>query len=292
MGIAGTVFTTKVQCDILVPIIPLFWHSTDHPMQAMAARTIGAFRVAVKKLEHHYSSSHTTPEPIRANEDDICPYPRHYSDSAGIQQEFTYDTDQPHRKQLIFYGKSNGGRNICLKFVRRYSREAHVFCASKGHAPELIAFESLSGGWNMVVMEVIDIHRGPSPRRTGSYQQFHYDMRGILSLKRPIATLIKQLHAKGYVHGDVRAANLFVQVDDDEEVTPKTNFKLIDFDWAGRIGEAKYPMYVNRQGIRRPQNARDGREILKTDDLEMLKFLFPFQQPTASGQKRKRKRKK
>ncbi|KAG2357032.1 hypothetical protein BDR07DRAFT_398588 [Suillus spraguei] len=39
IGFAGSVFIEKVRSDVLVPIIiiPLFWHSTDLRMQAMAA---------------------------------------------------------------------------------------------------------------------------------------------------------------------------------------------------------------------------------------------------------------
>ncbi|KAI6042184.1 hypothetical protein EDC04DRAFT_2564569, partial [Pisolithus marmoratus] len=52
---------------------------------------------------------------------------------------------------------------ICIKFVTRYSANAHRFCASKGHAPELIAFEKLPSRWYMVIMEALDIAEGPSP---------------------------------------------------------------------------------------------------------------------------------
>ncbi|KAI6044470.1 hypothetical protein EDC04DRAFT_2561304, partial [Pisolithus marmoratus] len=53
---------------------------------------------------------------------------------------------------------------ICIKFVKRYSANAHWFCASKGHAPELLMIKKLPGGWYMVIMEALDIAEGPSPR--------------------------------------------------------------------------------------------------------------------------------
>ncbi|KAG1895096.1 uncharacterized protein F5891DRAFT_984546 [Suillus fuscotomentosus] len=65
IGFSGSVFNEKVQSDVLVPIIPLFWHSTDLHMQVMAARTFGALKIAVEKLTNLYSR----PIPSLAPED-------------------------------------------------------------------------------------------------------------------------------------------------------------------------------------------------------------------------------
>ena len=56
--------------------------------------------------------------------------------------------------KLIFRGKiSDTHEKICIKFVQCYSAEVHKFCASINCAPRLLGFESLDGGWYMVVME-------------------------------------------------------------------------------------------------------------------------------------------
>ncbi|KAG1767473.1 hypothetical protein EV702DRAFT_1146694 [Suillus placidus] len=247
IGFAGSVFTENVQSDVLVPIIPLFWHSTDLHMQVMAARTFGALKIAIEKLTHLYSQ----PIPPLKPEDPSlgCPYPRSYTTSTGQIQEFSYDETQSLRGQLIFFGKTVGdavGRKICIKFVRHYSREAHDFCASKGHAPELIAYKPLAGGWNVVVMDALDI----------------------TPLKEAITSLIQELHNynDGYVHGDLRDTNLFVRDNKD--------FMLLDFDWAGPIEKARYPIYVNRINIRRPDGAWDGEKIVAKHDLDMLEYIF------------------
>jgi hypothetical protein len=247
-------------------------------MKTMAVRTLAAFKAAVKKLK---ALTTTTSKPLRGYGTIICPYPRNYVDSDGILQEFTYDKDQPSRERLIFYGtNTSGGARICVKFARRYSPHAHRFCASKGHAPQLIAFNPLPGGWNMIVMGVIDISFFPF--RAGSYQHFMPSIPGILLMKESITTLIKGLHAKGYVHGDVRGANIFVQVPEDHEGTVISNFMLVDFDWAGPVGETRYPLGVNQFDIYRPKNARGGNKILPDDDLAMLKSLFPLKRKQES----------
>ncbi|KAG1717211.1 hypothetical protein EDB19DRAFT_1654662, partial [Suillus lakei] len=118
IGFAGSVFIEKVQCDVLVPVIPLFWHSRDLHMQVMAARTFGALKIAIEKLTNLYS--HPIP-PLEPEDTSLgCPYPRSYINSTGHIQEFSYDETQILRDQLIFFGNTVGdvaGSKICIKFV-------------------------------------------------------------------------------------------------------------------------------------------------------------------------------
>lgn len=54
----------------------------------------------------------------------------------------------------------------------------------------------------------------------------------------------------------------------------EAGFMLFDFDWAGKIGEVRYPYNVNRQDIWRPDAVRD-KELVKADhDMQMLGSLF------------------
>jgi RIO-like serine/threonine protein kinase len=48
-----------------------------------------------------------------------------------------------------------------------------------------------------------------------------------------VRELLRELHQSGYVHGGIRSVNIFVG--DSEE-----DFRLLDFNWAGPIGEARY----------------------------------------------------
>jgi len=244
-------------------------------MQVIAGRTFGALKIAIQSLKDLYS----TPIPfLKPGElTPKCPYQQHYMQSPDIRQEFSYDEVQSDRNQLIFYGETVKGetpRKICIKFVRQYSPEAHNFCARKGHAPELIAYEHLPGGWNMVVMDVLQIHDGDQPpQHAGPYVPFSriYPL-DLQPMEKAVTALIHDLHAYGYVHGDLRNNNFFVQ--DDGQVLTTANFMLLDFDWAGPIHKACYPMHVNRVGIHRPHDARDGTEIKVEHDLEMLRYIF------------------
>jgi hypothetical protein len=63
-----------------------------------------------------------------------------------------------------------------------------------------------------------------------------------------------------------------------------SKFMLVDFDWAGPVGKTRYPLGVNRFDIYRPENARDGHQILPEDDLDVL---FPQKRKRESTPDRK-----
>jgi hypothetical protein len=53
-------------------------------------------------------------------------------------------------EKLLCKAKTQDGNCICIKFVHRYGRDVHIWCAEKGFAPNLIAFKVLPGGWHIV----------------------------------------------------------------------------------------------------------------------------------------------
>jgi hypothetical protein len=177
--------------------------------------------------------------------------------SAILQSDSDEDAMQVEDEKLLF-----------IKFVQQYSEKAHDYCASQGCSPRLLGYETLAGGWIMVVMEAVDV---------SVYLPFVKS--GLLSptfpadreLRPAVARLVEGLHNEGYVHGDLRDANLLVSTDGRQE----SMFMLVDFDWAGMAGVVKYPANVSRIGIRRPEGAVDGQLIEKAHDLEMLSYFLP-----------------
>ncbi|KAH7907994.1 hypothetical protein BJ138DRAFT_1103866 [Hygrophoropsis aurantiaca] len=57
-----------------------------------------------------------------------------------------------------------------------------------------------------------------------------------LPLINAINDKLVKMHEAGYVHGDVRDANIMVSKNDEDEAC----FMLINFSGAGKIGEARY----------------------------------------------------
>ncbi|KAF8346757.1 hypothetical protein F5887DRAFT_831751, partial [Amanita rubescens] len=75
------------------------------------------------------------------------------------------------------------------------------------------------------------------------------------------------LHQKGFVHGDIQQANILIEKE--SLTSDDVKIHLIDFDWAGPIGEAKYPADVNKITVRRPDGVEGGGFITKQQDIEM-----------------------
>jgi serine/threonine protein kinase len=69
------------------------------------------------------------------------------------------------------------------------------------------------------------------------------------------------LHEINYVFGDLRLQNVMVHED---------KIKLVDFDWAGIHGQAKYPAQMNMENIRWPQGVGPREIMLKKHDIDML----------------------
>ncbi|KAG2064390.1 hypothetical protein BDR04DRAFT_1084399 [Suillus decipiens] len=198
-----------------------------------------------------------------------CLYPRSYTNHS---QKFAYNETQILGDRLVFFGEtlSNvAGKKICIKFVRHYSPEAHEFCGNQGHAPKLITYNQLAGGWNMVIMDALDIDN--NLRRSRSHRLLsEIAVSDRQPLKEVITSLIQGLHKHGYVHGDLHATNFVVG--------DKKQLMLLDFNWAGPIEKTYYPMFVNRKDIRRPDGAWDGQKIAPQHDLDMLDYLFHSEQ--------------
>ncbi|KAG1853978.1 hypothetical protein F4604DRAFT_1591359 [Suillus subluteus] len=259
---AGAVWTLRPAVQILSSPLVFNYHSTDTENQITATRHMAAFRKAVKLLERYYETlppeselTNTLSHPI------LFPYPTSFTsldDGSKIYFKYTeqLDEDGGMSKRLIFFGTLTEGPVICIKFVRRYSQDAHLHCASSGFAPRLRGFEKLPGGWYMVVMDKLvsyDVladlpHTDRLPR----------------SVFEAIRKQLKTLHACQLVHGDIRDTNILVKKDN------RTKFMIIDFDWAGVEEVVRYPPYVNYTKIKRPNDARDGLLVKAAHDDAML----------------------
>ena len=141
---------------------------------------------------------------------------------------------------------------ILVKFSQKYSKELHEFCALRNHAPQLLAFEELPGGWLGIAMEyfptAVHIDESPSLIKHGE------------TWMKQIDEIVSTLHEHGYVHGDLRVPNFIV----DEE-----RLLLIDFDWGGKEGQATFP---DAELLPMLRANRDVELIEKEDDRNVVAF--------------------
>ncbi|GLB38821.1 hypothetical protein LshimejAT787_0506860 [Lyophyllum shimeji] len=244
MSFAGATWTDRPNLQVLSPALPFHMHHSDTNLRTVAARHLGAYRRALDSLMKYYRNE----LPL------ITASPSLHGLSVRV-----YITED----KLLFAGRlKDGGGNICVKFAHRYSKDAHAFCASIGAAPRLLGFEVIPGGWVMVVMELLG-------EDYVDYFDFRhrrdFDRERTRALLDEVNHSLTQLHNAGFVHGDIRDINLMVSKGGEAK------FRLVDFDWAGRAGEVRYPMNVHAgDDLWRPDGAYDGELITTQHDLEMF----------------------
>ena len=258
VGFASMMWTDRPHLEVLAPVLPLFYHHTDVGMWERAARYFGAGKKAIYALKHYYQ--HTLPSINNLQPEDrpnpAYPYQTEYTSlKDSSKHRFKYIC-KLHEDKLIFRAIRMRGNDICIKFVHQYSRDVHLKCSALGFAPTLHGFESLPGGWYMVVMDFVD----------GTYELLE-DSPFKLSFSTEVGEKLASLHQAGYVHGDIRATNIMVKKNGEQGIM------LLDCDWAGVIGEIRYPMNVNVTDVRRPEGAIDKQLILAKHDMAMISYM-------------------
>ena len=253
MSLSGSVFAACSLCDQLTPMVSLLWMPRS-PLMLQAARCFGALRKALRTLSQFYLNINNAPS--RRME---YPYPNTFRTRDGGQASFDYTLALTPR---CFTAKCTSppteGAALVVKFSRTYSAEAHAFAADAGFAPRLLDVQRLPAGWLMVVMELVQ-----------GAAAWGEDSNAKGDRNDQLVEAVRRLHAGGWVHGDLRQGNVLLAADSGRVV-------LVDFDWAGRDGEARYPHFMNEE-VPWPEGASDGEPITPTHDLYWVQRLLTGQ---------------
>jgi serine/threonine protein kinase len=157
-------------------------------------------------------------------------------------------------------------QDIVVKFIEPYGERAHRILATKGLAPKLFfcgspclsdeqpSYRSLS----MVVMEYID---------GKTLTQVKMNAQTTEKVRLELWRALDLLHDRGLVFGDLRPPNVMI--------TKEHKVKLIDFNWAGEEGQARYPSpSLISSDIKWAAGVEALGVIKKDHDMEMLDRLF------------------
>jgi hypothetical protein len=267
---AGAVLTDRLHLETLTPAFPMHTNQHEGDIATQAARTLGAFRRAIAKLQRHYAGLALKNKATFTSEDYeglIYPYRCHYFKEGSTKVDFRY-VRRLHDNKLLFLCQDASSQKLCVKFTKRYSEAAHRHCANRDVAPRVYTVEPLPGGWIMVVMEYLedDIYE-PLLAPESSQAFFAPEVRRVVGV----------LHEGKFVHGDVRGVNLMVRRKSDMNGEGK-NVLLVDFDWAGPQATTRYPPHINRD-IYRPPGAIDGELITQEHDIAMVDDMFKAPPP-------------
>ncbi|KAG8901058.1 hypothetical protein FRB99_005580 [Tulasnella sp. 403] len=152
---------------------------------------------------------------------------------------------------------------VKVKFTQQYCDEAHSLLAKKKLAPALLHSERLEYGFSVVVMESI-------AGETLALRPIQQPIPP--SALQDIKQAIKTLHVQDLVFGDLRRPNIILVDRVTDNGVKETGAVLVDFDWAGKHGEQRYPPLLN-PGMRWPDDIAGGRIMKKEHDLTMLALL-------------------
>ena len=115
-----------------------------------------------------------------------------------------------------------------IKFSGKpYPVELHNLLAKERMVPQLYGYQEFSGV-HVVVMELLE-------------DAEHFNTKTHGHLQEQVSAAAKRMHDDGWVHGDLRDANILVK---------SGKVYLIDFEWAGKPSKAnppRYPASLNEQ---------------------------------------------
>ena len=238
MCIYGAVFTGAVCVDRLTHCLWLAFQPNNHPAMAELARTLKALKMALCDLKNYYESGSF---PQQAHTPFFHTY---YDETQGKDVEI----EDMEEIKIIYRGTSET-KNVVVKFVEQYGKDAHKACADAGFAPALLSCKRVTSRFYMVVMEEIE--------NATDLTTYMYIQACTQANKQAVVEQCKKalraLHNKGFCHGDFRANNILVR--DAEGI----QIWVIDFDWSGKNGTAVYPLFMNHIDIKWYPNASDGK---------------------------------
>ena len=230
------------------------------------ARIFYALKAALRKLDSYYEKVQPTGD-LPADSRYFPSITAYRHGDGFIDFKYVgYLENCPDCTTLHARTTTEPAQEIVVKFVDRYGVRAHRILAAEGLAPKLFFYGSprLSNeqpsyrSLSMVVMEYIDgetFAQAKKEMNTQTTEKVRLELRRALDL----------LHDHGLVFGDLRPPNVMI--------TKAHKVKLIDFNWAGENGQAKYP-YLISPGIDWPEGVK-ALAVMKTDhDFDMLSKLF------------------
>jgi Lipopolysaccharide kinase (Kdo/WaaP) family len=151
-----------------------------------------------------------------------------------FSSRFEYEGwEEGNYRRSLFKATYDEG-TVLVKFCESYHGDAHQKLAEAEYAPKLFFCEKIQGGMTMVIMDFVKC-------RDAHHHFLGEDLPDYLV--KEVTAAVKLLHDVDLVFGDLRRPNILIQQKDN-----KLSMQLIDFEWVGIAGQARYPPYLNDSG--------------------------------------------
>ncbi|KAJ3478244.1 hypothetical protein NLI96_g9899 [Meripilus lineatus] len=203
-------------------------------------RTLYALGRALEALKTYYQGLEFTHEFL--NRQRFFPFVTLYIDPETKEEvKFHFVDKMQHDQTCVTFLaiRERDAQRIVVKFVARYGTEVHKYMAEKQLAPALLYCGPVvqgSGGFGDLRMVVMDYIDGQTLFRIYKGQDLPN------SVFNKIQESLDILHDGGYVFGDLRRPNVMLM---NGEGPLESRIRFIDFDWAGKEGEVRYPLNLS-----------------------------------------------
>ncbi|CUA72675.1 hypothetical protein RSOLAG22IIIB_04996 [Rhizoctonia solani] len=269
MCISGAVYLDRVVVQPLTDYVWLGKHpQQDHHLMRVT-RLFLALERAISFLHGYYSPLIKPGVKLSIERRRDSPYIRSVMTSTGkVDLTYTGRVGDSGAIRPVFEAMTEDGRPVVVKFAQFYNFKAHQLLAAQSLAPQLLSVEAeqVGGGLVMVVMELsgksLDNYLGSTGLglELSARAQVCEDVKAALDL----------LHANDLVFGDLRPPNVLVV-----EKDGSLHGQLIDFEWCGIEGKARYPAGMNEsQSIGWAPDAKKRQPLRKQHDDYMFNKLF------------------
>ncbi|KAH8977312.1 hypothetical protein EDB92DRAFT_1918082 [Lactarius akahatsu] len=177
-----------------------------------------------------------------------------------FSSRFEYEGRKSDDYRRSLFRATYDDREVLVKFCQQYHGDAHHLVAVAHYAPKLFFCERIRGGVTMVIMELI-------AGQDAYYRFTNVDLPS--SILDDLKSALAVLHDSGLVFGDLRRPNIVIDTKGDRD-----RALLIDFEWVGRDGQARYPALLNNSGeIKWPTGVAPHGIMQKEHDIEMIDKL-------------------
>ncbi|KAL4245199.1 hypothetical protein ABKN59_009927 [Abortiporus biennis] len=267
MCISGVVYADRVISQRLTDYIHLGESGYQTRQVRIVARIIKALKQGLDELDTYYeklSPAMNTPAPSIKQKvskaTKVSPLPsrsRPAAIPASIRSvsfpHFRYFQLPTGKNGTLRYNGLIGNPTLCIvKFTNSYSKDAHNCLAEASLASKVwhCSREQSCGNFWVIVMDYIKGETALAHEKLSE------------ATKTDVKRALRILRKNRFVFGDLRRQN--VMVCEDKSV------RFVDFDWAGKVGEVRYPPDINPD-IQWPVSVAPDEPILFQHDLDLYK---------------------
>ena len=248
LTISGAVYGRDVFVDKL-KVVSLEPRCSEEEMIKIA-KILKALKEAIEEIKKYYD--------MRYYDNGLDPkYPK-FQPLNGCTIKYT-ETIKPHMFKGIFTNSDGSTADVVIKFVNRFSTEAHKFMYDKGHAPKLIDQGKVEGTkYTAIVTEYI------CAISLQTYLKSCAEKRQ--QVRDKCQTVITEMNEE-YVHGKLSAQNILLleeECDEDEEKIDGLQIYIVNYEWAEKKDRATFSFSEDTPGV---QLGDPGQDLVQLEKL-------------------------